>query len=135
MIDFAKEEKEFKSLLVKFEEEMKKVRTGRATPALLEGIMIESYGGVSTPLMHLATLSSPDPRSVLIQPWDKSNLMAIEKALERANLGVSIISETDKVWAKFPQLTEERRLEFVKLIKKLAEEGRISVRRRRDEIW
>ncbi|MDP3935030.1 MAG: ribosome recycling factor [Candidatus Giovannonibacteria bacterium] len=134
MIDFGKEEKEFKNIISRFEEELKKIRTGRATSSVLEGIMVEFYGAL-TPLAHAAALSSPDPKSVLIRPWDKNLLPAIEQALTRANLGLSIISETDQVRAIFPALTEERRKEFAKIVGQRAEEARITVRKRRDEIW
>lgn len=134
MIDFSKEEKEFKNIISRFEEELKKIRTGRATSAVLEGIIIESYG-IQTSLAHVVALSSPDPKSVVIRPWDKNLLPAIEQALARANLGLSIISETDQVRAVFPALTEERRKEFAKIVGKKAEESRISVRKRRDKIW
>ncbi|QQG42375.1 MAG: ribosome recycling factor [Candidatus Giovannonibacteria bacterium] len=134
MIDFSAEEKEFKKILANFEEELKKIRIGRASPAVLEGITADSYGA-PTPLAHLAALSSPDPKSVLIKPWDKNLLLAIEAALEKADLGLSIISEGDQVRAVFPALTEERRKEFVKLLGKKEEEARIEVRKRRDDIW
>ncbi|KKT57420.1 MAG: ribosome recycling factor [Candidatus Giovannonibacteria bacterium GW2011_GWC2_44_9] len=134
MIDFSKEEKEFQKIILWFAEDLKKIRTGRATSSVLEGIMVESYG-VLTPLAHAAALSSPDPKSVLIRPWDKNLLPAIEQALARANLGLSIISETDQVRAIFPALTEERRKQFAKIVGQKAEEARISARKRRDEIW
>lgn len=134
MIDFSKEEKEFQKIILWFTEELKKIRTGRATSSVLEGITVESYGAL-TPLAHAAALSSPDPKSVLIRPWDKNLLPAIEQALVRANLGLSIISETDQVRAIFPALTEERRKEFAKIVGQKAEEARISARKRRDEIW
>ncbi|KKS96288.1 ribosome recycling factor [Candidatus Giovannonibacteria bacterium RIFCSPLOWO2_01_FULL_43_160] len=134
MIDFSKEEKEFQKIILWFAEELKKIRTGRATSSVLEGVMVESYGALS-PLAHAAALSSPDPKSVLIRPWDKNLLPAIEQALTRANLGLSIISEMDQVRAIFPALTEERRKEFTKIVGQKAEEARISVRKRRDEIW
>ena len=134
MIDFQKEEKEFQSIIFRFEEELKKIRTGRATAAVLEGVVIESYGA-QIPLSHAASLSSPDPRSVVARPWDKNLLPAIEQALLKAGLGLSIISEKDQVRAVFPALTEERRKDFVKVVGKKAEEARILARRRRDEIW
>ena len=134
MIDFSKEEKGFQKIVLWFAEELKKIRTGRATSSVLEGVMVESYGALS-PLAHAAALSSPDPKSVLIRPWDKNLLPAIEQALTRANLGLSIISEMDQVRAIFPALTEERRKEFTKIVGQKAEEARISVRKRRDEIW
>lgn len=134
MIDFNKEEKEFKNLVLGFENEIKKIRAGRASASVLENILVDSYGS-RTPLMHVAALSVPDPKSVLVRPWDKNVLPAVEQALERANLGVSIIAEKDQVRVVFPALTEERRKEFVKMIGKIAEEARIAARRRRDEIW
>lgn len=134
MIDFGKEEKEFKNIVLGLENEIKKIRAGRASAAVLESILVESYGTM-TPVAHVAVLSVPDPKSILVRPWDKSLLPAVEQALEKANLGVSIISERDQVRVIFPALTEERRKEFAKVIGKLAEESRISARRRRDEIW
>lgn len=134
MIDFNKEEKEFKNLVLGFENEIKKIRAGRASASVLENILVDSYGS-QMPLTHIAALSSPDPKSVLVRPWDKNVLPAVEQALERANLGVSIIAEKDQVRVVFPALTEERRKEFVKMIGKIAEEARIAARRRRDEIW
>src|SRR3989338_1163169 len=134
MIDFSKEEKEFQKIILWFAEELKKIRTGRATSSVLEGVMVESYGALS-PLAHAAALSSPDPKSVLIRPWDKNLLPAIEQALTRANLGLFIISEMDQVRAIFPALTEERRKEFTKIVGQKAEEARITVSKRRDEIW
>lgn len=134
MIDFPKEENEFKSIISWFGEELKKIRTGRASALILEGIMVDAYG-VKTPLEHAAALSASDPKSVVVRPWDKNLLPAIEQALTRANLGLSIISETDQVRAIFPALTEERRKEFAKIVGQRAEEARISVRKRRDEIW
>lgn len=134
MIDFNQEEKEFKNIVSRFEEELKKIRTGRATASILENIMVESYGTL-VPLTQVAALSSADPKSVSVRPWDKNLLPAVEQALSKANLGLFIISETDQVRAVFPALTEERRKEYVKMIGKKAEEARILVRSRRDDIW
>jgi len=134
MIDFTKEEKEFKNIVSRFEEELKKIRTGRASASVLEGIVVESYG-TRVPLTQVAALSAADPKSVVVRPWDKTLLPAVEQALAKANLGLSVISETDQVRAIFPALTEERRKEFAKIIGKKAEETRVSVRSRRDEIW
>ena len=134
MIDFTKEEKEFKNIVSRFEEELKKIRTGRASASVLEGIVVESYG-TRVPLTQVAALSAADPKSVVVRPWDKTLLPAVEQALSKANLGLSVISETDHVRAIFPALTEERRKEFVKIIGKKAEETRVSVRSHRDKIW
>lgn len=134
MIDFGKEEKEFKNILARLEEDLHKIRTGRASPVFLENIIVDFYG-TPTSLKHIAALSSPDPKSIVIRPWDKNLLPQIEQALSKANLGFSIISEKDQARAVFPTLTEERRREFVKIVGREAEKTRISVRRRRDEIW
>ncbi len=134
MINFSQEEKEFKNIVSRFEEEIKKIRTGRATISILDGVMVESYGAFM-PLAQVAALSSADPKSVVIRPWDKNLLPAVEQALSKTNMGLSIISETDQVRAVFPALTEERRKEYVKIIGKKTEETRISVRSRRDDIW
>lgn len=134
MIDFVKEEKEFDRILGKFEAGLQKLRTGRASSAVLETILVEAYGSLS-PLSHIAALSSPDPKSIVIKPWDKTLLIAIQSALEKANLGISIIAEGDQIKANFPAPTEERRKELVRLLQKEAEETRILLRRRRDEIW
>lgn len=134
MINFQEEEKEFKKVLANFEGVLKQIRTGRASAMALEGILADSYG-TPTPLGHLAALTAADAKSVLIKPWDKSLLPAIETALGKSGLGLSIISEGDQVRAVFPALTEERRKEFVKMAGKKAEEARIEVRKRRDDIW
>lgn len=134
MINFGQEEKEFKNIVSWFEEELKKIRTGRATASILEGITVESYGTLM-PLAQVAALSSADPKSVVVRPWDKNLLPAVEQALGKANLGLSIISETNQVRAVFPALTEERRKEYVKMVGKKTEEARVSVRSRRDNIW
>ena len=134
MINFSQEEKEFHNIVSRFGEEIKKIRTGRATASILYGVMVEAYGALM-PLAQVAALSSADPKSVVIRPWDKNLLPAVEQALAKTNMGLSIISETDKVRAVFPALTEERRKEYVKMISKKTEEARISVRSRRDDIW
>ena len=134
MIDFQKEENEFKNIIFWLDKELKKIRTGRASVLILEGIMVDAYGA-KTPLAHAAALSAADPKSVVVRPWDKNLLSAIEQALAKAELGLSVISEKDQVRVVFPSLTEERRKEFAKRVGNRAEEARISVRKRRDEIW
>lgn len=134
IIDFTKEEQEIKNILSRFENELKKVRAGRANPAILENILVESYGA-KLPIKNIAAISVSDARSVVIRPWDKNAITQVCEALERANLSVGISSEKDQVRVTFPPLTEERRRDMIKFIGKLAEEAKIQLRQRRDEIW
>ncbi len=109
-----------------------KVRTGRASTSLIDGVMVELYGA-KVPISQGATISVPDPRTILIQPWDRSTLASIEKAIQQASLGFNPQSDGNVIRVPVPPLTEERRLEFVKMCKKFAEEGRIAVRNIRRE--
>lgn len=113
-------------------QELATVRAGRVSPALLEHVQVDYYG-TKTPLPHLSSISAPEPLVLLIQPWDKSSLEAIEKALLQSDLGVNPSSDGNVIRLSFPPLTQERRQELVKLTHKLAEEGRVSVRNIRRE--
>ncbi len=103
------------------------VRTGRASTALVEGVKV-SYYGAPTPLKQLATLSTPDPKLIVIQPWDASSLADIERAILQANLGITPVSDGRVIRLSMPQLTKERREELAKVVRKIAEDGRISIR-------
>ena len=108
------------------------VRTGRANPGLVEKLMVESYGS-KVPLQQLAGISVPEPRLLVISAYDKSNIKAIEKAIQGSDLGVMPSNDGNVVRLAFPQLTEERRKELVRVVKNKAEEGRVAVRNiRRD---
>ncbi len=107
--------------------ELTKVRTGRASTALLDDVKVEYYG-VLTPLSQVATLSAPEARLITVQPWEKNLLPTIEKALFKADIGLTPSSDGQLIRLPVPALTEERRLEMVKLIKRMAEDARISVR-------
>jgi len=108
------------------------VRTGRANPGLVEKLMIDSYGAM-VPLQQLAGLTVPEPRLLVISPYDKNNIKAIEKAIQSSDLGVTPSNDGAVVRLSFPQLTEERRRDLVKVVKHKAEEGRVAVRNiRRD---
>lgn len=107
--------------------EMTKVRTGRASTALLDDVKVEYYG-VPTPLSQVATLSAPEARLITVQPWEKNLLPAIERAIFKADIGLTPSSDGQLIRLPVPALTEERRLEMVKLIKRMAEDARISVR-------
>ncbi len=115
-------------------QEFVKIRTGKATTALLDGIKVDYYGTL-TPLNQVANVSTPDVHTINIQPWDKSMVQPIEKAIQAANLGLNPIASADMLRVPIPPLNEERRKELVKLVKKFAEEGKIAVRNvRRDTI-
>lgn len=108
-------------------EDMATIRTGRAHPAMFNKILADYYGA-PTPLQQLATFTSPDPRSMLITPFDRSAIGAIEKAIRDADLGVNPSNDGNAVRVVMPQLTEERRKEYIKMAKAKAEDARVSVR-------
>ncbi len=111
-----------------------KIRTGRANPALLEGVMVDYYG-TPTRLQSLATLSAPEARLITVQPFDKSSLGEIERAILKADLGLTPASDGKLLRVPVPELTEERRRELVKQVKKMAEEHKVGVRNaRRDAL-
>ena len=121
-------EKSFNSLKM----ELGKVRTGRANPAILDGIYVDYYGS-QTPLKSLATFATPDPTLIVIQPFDITSLEAIEKAIQKSDLGISPSNDGKIIRLPIPSLTEERRREFIKVIKKYGEETKISLRQHRRE--
>ena len=108
------------------------VRAGRANAAVLDKIAVDYYG-MPTPINQVGTISSPDPRSLMIQPWDKSILKEIEKAIQSSELGINPQNDGQVIRLAFPQLTEERRKELTKQVRKYAESGKVAVRNiRRD---
>ncbi|MDI3269484.1 MAG: ribosome recycling factor [Bacillota bacterium] len=115
-----------------FQRELGSIRAGRATPALLEKIRVDYYG-VPTPLEQMATIQVPEPRLLVIQPWDKSQIPAIEKAIQKSDLGISPVTDGGIIRLAVPPLTQERRQELVKAVRHLAEQARVAVRNiRRD---
>ncbi len=113
-------------------QEFAKIRTGRATPALLDGVKVEYYDSL-LPLNQVASISIPEPRLIVIQPWDKQALSVIEKAIYKADIGVTPNSDGNVIRLSLPPLTAERREELVKLSQKLSEECRVAIRNiRRD---
>lgn len=117
-----------------FRKELSHVRTGRAHTGLLEGITVEYYGA-KTPLNQVATLSAPEPTLLVIQPYDKSVIQAIEKAIQSSDLGLNPLNDGKLIRVPIPALTEERRRDLVKHVKKLAEDYRVSLRsHRRDSL-
>src|SRR5258705_404237 len=108
------------------------VRTGKATTALLDLIRVEAYGNVM-PLTQVASVATPEPKLLTVQPWDKTLLKAIEKAILASDLGLTPSNDGNIIRIPLPALTEERRKELVKVIHKLAEEGRVAIRHARTE--
>lgn len=116
-----------------FEHELMKLRTGRANPVLVEDVKVEYYG-THTPLKHLARIIAPEPDLIVIQPFDKSQVHAIEKAIQAANLGFNPMVEGDVLRIKIPRLTEERRKELSKIIHEKAEEAKVALRNIRRDV-
>ena len=114
--------------------EFAEIRTGRANPRLVEGIMVEYYG-TNTPLKQLASISVPEPRLIAIHPWDPSSIAGIEKGILKSQLGINPMNDGKIIRISIPSLTKERCEELKKLLNKIAEQGRVSVRTvRRDGI-
>lgn len=108
------------------------VRTGKASPGLVENILVEAYGSQMR-IRELAGITTPEPRMLMIQPWDASTVQPIEKAIQKANLGLNPAVQGKFIRIVLPELSEERRHEFVKIVRKMAEDGRVAVRHvRRD---
>ncbi len=114
------------------QEEFGGIRTGRASPAQVEKLLVDYYGS-PTPLQQLAGFSVPEPRTLLVQPYDKGAMKAIEKAIQQSDLGINPGNDGQVIRLSFPPLTEERRKDLVKVVKTRAEEGRVAIRNvRRD---
>lgn len=109
------------------------VRTGRATPALLDRIVVEYYG-TATPLKQLATIGAPEARLLSIQPYDKGSIKAIEKAIMESDVGLTPSSDGNLIRLSIPELTEERRKQLVKVVRGIAEEGRVAIRNIRRDV-
>ena len=125
-------DEKMKKTISAVEKDFAAVRAGRANAAVLDGIMVDYYG-TATPITQIGSVSSPDPRTLLIQPWDASVLKAVEKAIQTSDLGINPQNDGKVIRLAFPQLTEERRKELTKQVAKYAEEGKVAVRNiRRD---
>jgi ribosome recycling factor len=109
------------------------VRTGRATPALLDRISVDYYGAV-TPLKQLATISAPEPRLLTVQPYDRSSIKAIERAILESDVGLTPGNDGNLIRLSIPELTEERRRQLVKVVRQIAEEGRVAIRNIRRDV-
>ncbi len=127
-------EAKIKEIGERLTKELAGVRTGRATPAILDGVLVESYG-TRMPIANVATVSVDDARTLRITPWNMSDAKEIEKAITVANLGLSVGTDEKGVRVFFPELTSERRTQLLKLAKEKVEEARASLRSARDECW
>src|SRR3984957_4706790 len=108
------------------------VRTGKASPSLVENILVEVYGSQMR-IRELAGITTPEPRMLMIQPWDAGTVHPIEKAIQKSNLGLNPAVDKKFIRIVLPELSQERRLEFIKIVKKMAEDGRVAIRHvRRD---
>jgi ribosome recycling factor len=111
------------------------IRTGKASPTLVENILVEVYGGSQMRIREIAGISAPESRMLVIQPWDLSNVQAIEKAIQKANLGLNPSTQGKIIRIVLPELSAERRQEFVKIVHKMTETGRVAIRHvRRDSL-
>ncbi len=132
--DFKPFEKRIKEIEERLGKELASVRTGRATPAILDGITVESYGS-RVPITQVGNIAVEDARSLRITPWDASMGKEIEKAIMVANLGLAVGADEKGVRVSFPELTSERRVTLLKLAKEKVEEIRTMLRAARDEVW
>ncbi len=126
-------QEKFQKAIDHLKQELAGLRTGRASAALVENISIDSYGA-KMPLAHVASISTPDPKTIAIQPWDKANIGPIEKAIQASNIGLNPVNDGMLIRLSIPSMTEERRKEMVKVLGQITEQARIAVRNVREEI-
>ena len=125
--------KKFEESIRFFQDELTKLRTGRATPALVEHITVEAYG-TKSPLIQLASITAPDPRTIIIQPWDKNIIRDVEKAISVSDINISPVVDGVAVRLSLPALNEENRRNLTKLLHQMAEACRVSLRQQREKI-
>jgi ribosome recycling factor len=127
---FNKTNERMKKSIEALRHELSKMRTGRATVSLLDDVKVDYYG-TQTPLNQMASLTVPDPRTIVVQPWDASAVPLIEKAIQKSDLGLNPANDGKLLRVPIPQLNEERRMELVKVSKKFGEDCKVSVRNAR----
>src|SRR5574343_1942224 len=133
MYNFSNIKEAFKKAEEWLAHEYASLHTGKASPVVLDGITISSYGS-SMPIKNVASISIEDAKTLRVSPWDKSQVKAIERAVNDSNLGLSVVSDSEGLRVIFPVLTTETRQKFVKVLKELLEESRISVRKEREKV-
>jgi ribosome recycling factor len=127
-------ERKMDNTVAALKRELGNLRTGRATPALIENVQVDYYG-VATPLNQIASISAPDARAIMVQPWDKQALPEIEKSLMKSEMGFNPSNDGNTITVPIPTLTQERRQEMVRLLKRKLEDGKVSLRNvRRDGV-
>lgn len=131
--DFDPFKEQMQNALEALGREFGRVRSGRASPSLVDKVLVEAYGS-EMPMSQVATVSVPEARSIVIQPFDKSNLSSIERAIHKANLGVTPSNDGNLIRLNLPALTEERRKEYVKMVKAKAEDAKVSLRQARRDV-
>lgn len=117
-----------------FEAELAGIQTGRAQTGLISDVIIDAYG-TKTPLKQVANITVTDARSLAVQPWDKGNLVQIENALRESELSLGVVNDGSAVRVNIPELTEERRNQYIKMAKEKAEEAKVSIRNTRHSVW
>jgi ribosome recycling factor len=132
--DFKPFEKRVKEIGERAGKELSGIRTGRAAPAILDAVLVESYG-TRVPITQVATVAVEDARTIRITPWNMTNAKEIEKAITVANLGLSVGADEKGIRVAFPELTSERREQLLKLAKEKVEELRTELRAARDQVW
>ncbi|MEM9398620.1 MAG: ribosome recycling factor [Verrucomicrobiota bacterium] len=125
-------EEKMEKTLTKVREDFNGVRTGKASPALVDGLKVDAYG-TSMKLREMAGITTPEPRLIMIQPWDTANVDPIRKAIEEANLGITPLVDGKIIRLPIPELSEERRRDLIKVVKKMTEDGKIAIRHSRRE--
>ncbi len=130
--DFSKLKNNFSEIREWLKRELSLLRTGRASPALLDNVSVDYYGA-KTPVKHVGTISTEDARTLRIKPWDASSIPQIEAGIRTAGMGLQPIADKDSLRVVFPELTEERRKSLLKVLSEKLEEARIKVRKLRDE--
>jgi ribosome recycling factor len=125
---------EFQKAVDHLKSELATLRTGRANAALVEHLSIEYYG-TQTPLIQIAQIAVPEPRVIAIQPYDKSALKDIEKAIQQSNIGIQPVNDGNFVRINIPPMTEERRKDLVKVVGQMTEKARVAVRNVREDLW
>lgn len=135
MIDItSNKEDELNKVIEHFKAELSSLRTGRASSGLVDHLEVEYYG-TRTPLIQIAQITVPEPRVITIQPYDKSALKDIEKAIQVSNLGINPVNDGNYIRLVIPSMTEERRKELVKIVSQTTERARVAVRNIREEVW
>lgn len=125
-------EEKMKKTVKVYKDDLKAIRAGRANPALLDRVVVDYYG-TPTPLKQIANISAPEPRSILIQPWDANSIPEIEKSIQKSDLGLNPSNDGKVVRIAIPQLTEERRKDLIKVLKKTTENSKVAIRNERRE--